>query len=85
MIIACGFDVDVKIVQLEPGEDYVDLEVLDKPFYLWHDQLQTINPGAFIRLYSAKGFFSPSSPICLGICDDWGIIDDVNKYIFSFF
>lgn len=74
LIIAYGFDVDVKFLQLEPGEDYVDLEVLNKPFYLWHDHLQTINPGAFIRLYSAKGFFSPSSPFCLGICDDWGII-----------
>ena len=73
-IFAFGLDVDVKIVQLEPGEDYVDLEVLDQSFYVWHDEVETINPGAFVRLYSAKGFFSPSFPICFGICDDWGII-----------
>jgi hypothetical protein len=74
IILAFGLDVDVKIVQLEPGEDYVDLEVLDQPFYIWHNELETINPGAFIRLYSAKGLFLPSIPICFGICDDWGII-----------
>jgi len=74
IILAFGFDVDVKIVQLEPGEDYVDLEVLSKPFYIWENEIQTINPGAFIRLYFAKGFFSPSVPICFGICEDWGII-----------
>ena len=73
-IFVFGFDVDVKIVQLEPGEDYVDLEVLSKPFYIWENEIQTRNPGEFIRLYNAKGLFSPSLPICFGICDDWGII-----------
>jgi len=73
-IFAFGFDVDVKIIQLEPGEDYVDLEVLSKPFYIWENEMHTINPGAFIRLTFAKGFFSPSVPICFGICEDWGII-----------
>ena len=74
IILAFGFDVDVKIVQLEPGEDYVDLEVLSKPFYIWENEMHIMNSGAFIRLYSAKGFFSPSVPICFGICEDWGII-----------
>jgi len=74
IILAFGFDVDVKIVQLEPGEDYVDLEVLNKPFYIWENEIKTINSGAFIRLYFAKGFFSPSVPICFGFCQDWGII-----------
>jgi hypothetical protein len=74
VILAFGFDVDVKIVQLEPGEDYVDLEVLNKPFYIWENELITRNPGEFIRLYSAKGLFSPSLPFCFGICQDWGII-----------
>jgi hypothetical protein len=73
-IFVFGFDVDVKIVQLEPGEDYVDLEVLSKPFYIWENQIQTRNPGEFIRLYNAKGLFSPSLPFCFGICNDWGII-----------
>jgi len=73
-IFVFGFDVDVKIVQLEPGEDYVDLEVLSKPFYIWENEIQTRNPGEFIRLYNAKGLFSPSLPVCFGICDDWGII-----------
>jgi len=67
-------DVDVKIVQLEPGEDYVDLEVLSKPFYIRENEIQTINSGAFIQLYFAKGFFSSSVPICFGICEDWIII-----------
>ena len=71
-----GFSVDVKIVQLEPGEDYVDLEVLNKPLYLYHglSGLTTINSGAFVRLYEAKGVFNPSFPLCLGICTDYGII-----------
>jgi len=73
-IFVIGFDVDVKIVQLEPGEDYVDLEVLSKPFYIWENEIQTRNPGEFIRLYNAKGLFSPSLSFCFGICDDWGII-----------
>ena len=73
-IFTFGFDVDVKIVQLEPGENYVDLEVLSKPFYIWENGIQTRNPGEFIRLYNAKGLFSPSLPFCFGICDDWGII-----------
>ena len=50
-IFVFWFDVDVKIVQLDPGEDYVDLEVLSKPFYIWDNGVQTMNPGAFIRLY----------------------------------
>jgi hypothetical protein len=73
-IFVFGFDVDVKIVQLEPGEDYVDLEVLSKPFYIWENGIQIRNPGEFIRLYNAKGLFSPSLPFCFGICDDWAII-----------
>jgi len=73
-IFVFGFDVDVKIVQLDPGEDYVDLEVLSKPFYIWENEMQTRNPGEFIRLYNAKGLFLPILPICFGICDDWGII-----------
>jgi hypothetical protein len=73
-IIVFGFDVDVKIIQLEPGEDYVDLEVLSKPFYFWENGIQTRNPGEFIRLYTAKGLFSPSLSFCFGTCDDWGII-----------
>ena len=74
IILAFGFNVDVKIVQLEPGEDYVDLEVLNKPFYIWENEIETINSGAFIRLYSAKGLFLPSLPFCFGTCQDWGII-----------
>jgi hypothetical protein len=73
-IIVFGFDVDVKIVQLEPDEDYVDLEVLSKPFYIWENGIETRNPGEFIRLYTAKGLFSPSLPFCFGTCNDWGII-----------
>ena len=73
-IFVFGFDVDVKIVQLQPGEDYVDLEVLNKSFYIWENEIETRNPGEFIRLYNAKGLFSPSLPFCFGICDDWGII-----------
>jgi hypothetical protein len=73
-IFAFGFDVNVKIVQLDPGEDYVDLEVLDKPFYIWENEIITRNPGEFIRLYTAKGLFSPSLPFCFGICNDWSII-----------
>jgi hypothetical protein len=69
-----GFDVDVKLVQLQPGEDYVDLEVLSKPFYIWENEIITRNPGEFIRLYNAKGLFSPSLSFCFGFCDDWGII-----------
>jgi hypothetical protein len=74
IIIVFGFDVDVKIVRLEPGEDYVDLEVLSKPFYIWENSMQSRNPGEFIRLYAAKGLFLPSLSFCFGICDDWGII-----------
>jgi len=73
-IFVFGGSVDVKIVQLEPGEDYVDLEVLSKPFYIWENEIITINSGAFLRLYEAKGLFSPSFPICIGICKDYGII-----------
>jgi len=80
-IVAFGLDVDVKIVQLEPGEDYVDLEVLSQPFYIWENGITTINPGAFLRLYAAKGLFLPSLPICFGICSDWGIIGYYNVTI----
>ena len=73
-IIAFGFDVDVKLLQLEPGEDYVDLEVLTRPFYIWGQDMETIQSGAFIRLYTARGLFEPSLPFCLGTCEDWGII-----------
>jgi len=73
-IVVFGFDVDVKIVQLDPGEDYVDLEVLNKPFYILENEIQTRNPGEFIRLYQSKGLFSPSLPFCFGFCQDWGII-----------
>ena len=69
-----GGSVDVKIVQLEPGEDFVDLEVLNKPLYIWENEKITINPGAFVRLYQAKGLFLPSFPLCIGICIDYGII-----------
>ena len=74
LIFAFGFDVDIKLVQLEPGEDYVDLEVLNQPFYIWENSITTINPGAFLRLYEAKGLFLPSSTFCFGTCTDWGII-----------
>jgi len=73
-IFVFGLSVDVKIVQLEPGEDYVDLEVLNKPLYIWENEIITINSGAFVRLYEARGLFLPSFPICIGICSDWGII-----------
>ena len=77
-IFVFGTSVDVKLVQLEPGEDYVDLEVLDKTLYIFHNGLFQepikISSGAFIRLYFAKGIFSPSLPICLGFCSDYGII-----------
>ena len=77
-IFVFGSSVDVKIVQLEPDEDYVDLEVLDKTLYLFINGLfqepNKISAGAFIRLYAAKGIFSPSFPICFGICSDYGII-----------
>jgi hypothetical protein len=64
----------VKPTSNHPGEDYVDLEVLSKPFYIWENEIQTINSGAFIRLYFAKGLFSSSVPICFGICEDWSLI-----------
>ena len=73
-IFVFGFDVDVKIVQLEPGEDYVDIEVLNKPFYIWEQEIITINPGAFLRFYEAKGLFLPQLPFCFGTCSSWGII-----------
>ncbi len=73
-IFVFGFDVDVKLIQLEPGENYVDLEVLSKPFYIWENEIQTRNPGEFIRLINARGLFLLSLPFCFGICDDWGII-----------
>ena len=72
--LAFGSDVDVKIIRLNQLEDYVDLEVLSKPFYIWHNELTSYNTGAFIRLYDAKGLFSPSISFCFGICSDWAII-----------
>jgi len=74
LIFVFGLDVDIKLVQLEPGEDYVDLEVLSKPFYIFENGMKTINPGAFLRLYSAKGLFLTTLPFCIGTCTDWGII-----------
>jgi hypothetical protein len=74
ILLAFGTSVDVKIIQLEPGEDYVDLEVLNKPFYVWDQEMITFNPGVFLRLYEAKGLFTPSLPFCIGICNDYGII-----------
>jgi len=73
-ILAFGTSVDVKIVQLEPGEDYVDLEILNKAFYIWDQEMITFNPGVFLRLYEAKGLFTPYLPFCIGICSDYGII-----------
>jgi hypothetical protein len=77
-IFVFGTSVDVKIIQLDPGEDYVDLEVLDKILYIFNNGLLQepikILQGAFVRLYFAKGIFSPSLPICFGICSDYGII-----------
>jgi len=76
--IVFGLSVDVKILQLEPGEDYSDIEILDKPLYIWENGLLSApeirNPGEFIRLYVARGIFLPSLPFCIGICDDWSII-----------
>ncbi len=71
-ILVFGFSVDVKIP--DPGEDYVDLEVLNKPLYIWENGITIINSGAFVRLFEAKGLFLHSFPICVGLCDDYGII-----------
>ena len=73
-IFVFGGSVDVKIVHIEPGDNYVDLEVLNKPLYIWENEIITINPGAFVRLNEAKGLFLPSFPLCIGICNDYGII-----------
>jgi len=70
-ILVFGASVDVK---LEPGEDYVDLEILNKAFYIWDQEIITFNPGVFLRLYEAKGLFIPALPFCIGICSDYGII-----------
>ena len=74
LILVFGLSVEVKILQLDPEDDYVDLEILNKPLYIWEDQVYTYNPGEFIRLYGAKGLFSPSFPLCIGTCTDWDII-----------
>ena len=73
-ILVYGFDVDVQLMQLPPGEDYLDIEVLNKPFYIWENEMQTMNPGTFIRLYSARGLFSHRLSFCFGTCEDWAII-----------
>ena len=73
-IFVYGGSVDIKIVHIEPGDNYVDLEVLNKPLYIWENEIITINPGAFVRLNEAKGLFLPSFPLCIGICNDYGII-----------
>jgi len=70
-ILAFGTSVDV---QLEPGEDYVDLEILNKKFYIWDQEMITFNPGVFLRLYEAKGLFTPALPFCIGICSDYAMI-----------
>lgn len=77
-IFVMGLSVDVKIIQLEPGEDHVDLEVLNQPLKIWINGLLqapiTINSGAFVRLYKARGIFHPMLPFCFGICNNYGII-----------
>jgi outer membrane protein assembly factor BamB len=73
-IFVFGGSVDVKIVHVEPGDNYVDLEVLNKPLYIWENGIAIINSGAFVRLNEAKGLFLLSIPICVGICNDYGII-----------
>ena len=73
-----GSSVDVKLVQLEPEEDYVDLEVLTNSLFIFEEGLfnepNKILSGAFVRLYVAKGIFLNSIPFCIGFCSDWGII-----------
>ena len=73
-----GSSVDVKLVQLEPEEDYVDLEVLTNSLFIFEEGLYSepnkILSGAFIRLYVAKGIFLDSIPICIGFCSNWRII-----------
>jgi hypothetical protein len=77
-IFVFGFDVDVINLQLEPGYDYIDLEVLNRPLYifdrgLFREPTKTTS-GAFIRLEIARGLFHPSIPICIGTCIQWSII-----------
>jgi len=74
IILAFGFGVDVKIAQSETGEDNVDLKVLNKPLYIWKSEIHTISSGEVVRLFSAKGFFSPLLPFCFGTCQKWIII-----------
>ena len=74
MMMVFGSSVEVKLVQLEPGENYVDLEVMEKPFYVFASEMYSYNPGVFLRLYQAKGVFYPSLPMCMGFCTDIGII-----------
>lgn len=75
LILTFGFDVDVKPVQLEPGEDYVDIEILSKPLFMFgRGFLQVIYPGEFVRLYNAKGLFSPQLPFCVGVFSEYAII-----------
>ena len=73
-IFVFGTNVEVKIIQLPPGEDYVDLEVLSTPLYTFENGIHTHNPGVFLRLYQAKGLFNPSVSLCFGVCTDIGII-----------
>lgn len=69
-----GGSVDVKIIPPDPGEGYIDLKVLNKPVYIWENEKVTINPGASVRLYQAKGLFVSFFPLCIGICIDYEII-----------
>ena len=67
---AFGFSVDIYDVEAS----HVDLEILDKDFYIWGNEMETFNPGVFLRLYDAKGLFSEILPFCFGVCSDYGII-----------
>ena len=69
-----GGNTKVNNIHSDPDENYVDLQVLNKPLFIWENEKITIDPGAFVRLYQAKGLFLVSSPLCFGICIDWGII-----------
>jgi len=68
------FGLNVKLIQLEPGEDYIDLEVLEKPLYIFENGLfkesEKMLSGSFMRLYIAKGIFSNSISFCIGYCSD---------------
>jgi len=73
-IIVFGLDVNVIVIIKQPGENSVDIEVLDQPLYIFENGPTVINPGAFVRLYDAYGLFLLSFPICFGICSNYAII-----------